>query len=69
MGEHKHKKQNENDSVLLRDEWKISGDCVHCRRKSYCSTGCKRAKDRIRAKVYSAILSKTSFAQYFGKEF
>lgn len=30
------------------EQWKLEGNCDKCRKKEYCSKGCKAAKTRVR---------------------
>lgn len=52
------------DDVDVSEQWLIDGDCGICRRKRYCTKGCKKnrlAKERlINAMITSAILKRMS---------
>lgn len=52
------------DGVDVSEQWLLDGDCRICRRKRYCTKGCKKnrlAKERlINAMITSAILKRMS---------
>lgn len=37
------------------EQWKLSGNCTKCRRKSYCSKGCTRYNRRTEAELHSLV--------------
>lgn len=50
------------DGADVNEQWLLDGDCRICRRKRYCTKGCKKnrvAKERlINAMITSAILKR-----------
>lgn len=50
------------DGADVSEQWLLNGDCRICRRKRYCTKGCKKnrvAKERlINAMITSAILKR-----------
>lgn len=39
----------------MADSWLIDGNCDNCRRKNYCSTECKLARQRNKAELAGAV--------------
>lgn len=40
----------------MNEQWKASGDCEKCRKKSYCSKPCKVHKERVSKECLKKVL-------------
>ena len=37
--------------IPIADQWKLTGKCEECRRKTYCGSQCKKHRERMKAEL------------------